>query len=128
MVVDEIDRRGQGLGLAAAQPAQLTSPVDVDIFANMQAELIHRFRDVTDDGHIIEMVVWRVPDPVPPTTHGLKYRLAYVVDGERIVGFDNERGKGDHCHLDGQEQPYAFVSLDQLLEDFIREVDRRRTS
>ena len=94
----------------------------------MQAELIHRFRDVTDDGHIIEMVVWRVPDPVPPTTHGLKYRLAYVVDGERIVGFDNERGKGDHCHLDGQEQPYAFVSLAQLLEDFIREVDRRRTS
>ena len=93
----------------------------------MQAELIHRFRDVTDDGHIIEMVVWRVPDPVPPTTDGLKYRLAYVVDGERVVGFDNERGKGDHCHLDGQEQPYAFVSLDQLLEDFIREVDRRRT-
>ena len=94
----------------------------------MQAERIHRFRDVTDDGHIIEMVVWRVPDPVPPTTHGLKYRLAYVADGERIVGFDNERGKGDHCHLGGKEQPYAFVSLAQLLEDFIREVDRRRTS
>ena len=98
------------------------------MFANMQAELNHRFRDVTDDGHIIEMVVWRVPDSVPPTTHGLKYHLAYVVDGERVVGFDNERGKGDHCHLDGQEQPYAFVSLGQLLEDFIREVDRRRTS
>ena len=48
--------------------------------------------------------------------------------GERIVGFDNERGKGDHGHLDGQERPYAFVSLAQLLEDFIREVDRRRTS
>lgn len=93
----------------------------------MKAELIHQFRDVADDGHIIEMVVWRVPEPVPPTTHNLKYRLAYIVDGERVVGFDNERGKGDHCHLDGQEYPYEFVSLDQLIEDFIREVDRRRT-
>ena len=24
-------------------------------------------------------------------------------NSKRIVGFDNERGKGDHCHLDGQE-------------------------
>ena len=93
----------------------------------MPAELIHRFRDVTDAGHIVEMAVWRVPEPIPPPTHGLKYRLAYIVDGQRAVGFNHERGKGDHCHLDGQERPYAFVSLDQLLEDFIREVERRRT-
>lgn len=104
----------------------MTYRPDVDIFANMKADLIHQFRDVTDDGHIIEMVVWRVPVPVEPTTHGLKYRLAYIVNSQRIVGFDNERGKGDHCHLDGQEHPYTFVSLEQLIEDFIREVDHRR--
>lgn len=105
----------------------LTGTDIVVIFANMPAELIHRFRDCTAQGHLIEMVVWRVPAPVQPTTHGLKYRLAYIVDGQRVVGFDNERGKGDHCHLDGQEQPYVFVSLEQLIDDFIREVDRRRT-
>jgi len=40
-------------------------------------------------------VIWKVPKPVPPTEHGYKYRAVYVVDGVRIVGFDNERGKGE---------------------------------
>lgn len=73
------------------------------------------------------MVVWRVSQPVPPTRHGFKYRLAYVVDGVRVVGFDDERGKGDHCHLDGREVPYAFVDIERLIEDFIGEVDKRRS-
>ncbi len=72
-------------------------------------------------------IVWRLPVPAPPTTHGFKYRLVYVVDGARVVGFDNERGKGDHCHLDGKEFPYRFATIDQLIEDFIKEVDKRRT-
>lgn len=93
---------------------------------SMEAELIHDFKDVTPDGGIIQMVVWKVPAPVPPTTHGFKYRLVYVVKGERIVGFDNERGKGDHCHLDGVEHPYEFLSVEQLIEDFIVEVEKRR--
>lgn len=42
------------------------------------------------------------------------------------VGFDNERGKGDHCHLDGKQLPYEFTILEMLIEDFIREVDKRR--
>lgn len=93
----------------------------------MDAELITSFKDVAEDGSIIEMVVWRMPEPVPPTTHGLKYRLVYIVSGKRVVGFDNERGKGDHCHLDGIEHPYGFTTLDQLIEDFIAEVAKRRT-
>lgn len=93
----------------------------------MGATLITRFKDVADDGSIIEAVVWGVPKPVPPTTHGLKYRLVYIVNGMRVVGFDNERGKGDHCHIDGTERPYRFTTLDQLIEDFIAEVAKRRT-
>lgn len=30
-----------------------------------------------------------------------------------------ERGKGDHCHLDGMEVPYSFTGVEQLIEDFI---------
>ena len=93
---------------------------------NMSAKLITRFKDVTPDGAIIEWVVWQVPQPVPPTEHGFKYRAVYIVDGQRVVGFDNERGKGDHCHLDGQEQPYAFRGVEQLVEDFIAAVESRR--
>jgi hypothetical protein len=65
----------------------------------MDATLIIRDRRILTDGAIIEVVVWWVPAPVPPTTHGLKYRLFYGKDSQRIVGFDNERGKGDHKHI-----------------------------
>lgn len=78
----------------------------------MTAELITRFKNITPDGAIIEWVVWRVPEPVPPTHHGYKYRAAYIVNGERVIGFDNERGKGDHCHIDGREIPYTFRGVE----------------
>ena len=92
----------------------------------MDANLIVDFKDITPEGGIIQMRVWKVPKPVPPSSHAFKYRLYYGLRGERIVGFDNERGKGDHCHLDGREHPYRFVSVEQLIEDFIAEVERRR--
>jgi hypothetical protein len=83
----------------------------VGIIANVRAQLITRFKDVTADGAILELVIWKVPKPVPPTGHGYKYSAVYVVDGVRIVGFDNARGKGDHCHLDGVEVPYTGSAL-----------------
>ena len=92
----------------------------------MKATLITRFKNVTPEGPIIEVVIWRVPAPVPPTEHGFKYSAAYVVNGVRVIGFDNERGKGDHFHLDGVELPYQFTGVDQLMEDFIAAIAARR--
>ena len=94
----------------------------------MAAQLITAIKNINPDGSILEIVIWKVPKPVPPTEHGYKYRAVYVVDGVRIVGFDNERGKGDHCHIDGKELPYAFKGVDQLLEDIIAAVEKRRAS
>ena len=88
--------------------------------------MITRFKDVTPQGGVIELVVWRVPEPVPPSEHGFKYRAAYAIDGVRVVGFDNERGKGDHFHIRGIERPYNFTSVNQLVEDFIAAVDAAR--
>ena len=70
----------------------------------MNARLITRFKDVTPEGGLIELVVWRVPEPVRPGEHGFKYRAACAIDGVRVVGFDNERGKGDHCHVQGPSE------------------------
>lgn len=95
---------------------------------NMPAELITRFKNITPDGGIIELVVWRVPQPVPPSSHGFKYRAVYALNGQRVIGFDNERGKGDHCHIQGVELPYAFTTVDQLVEDFIAAVDAARST
>jgi hypothetical protein len=87
--------------------------------ANMKAGLITRFKDASSDGAIIEWVVWRLPKPVPPSKQNNKYCVVFIVDGVRVVGFDNERGKGDHLHLIGVERAYDFRGVQQLVEDFI---------
>ena len=38
------------------------------------------------------------------------------------VGYDNERGKGDHKHLRSVEIPYRFVDVPTLLADFMKDV------
>jgi hypothetical protein len=92
----------------------------------MSAKLITRFRDVAEDGSGIELVVWQVPAPIPPSEHHYKYRLVYLERGRRVAGFDNERVKGDHQHIGKTQHPYSFMGMDQLLEDFIREVEAWR--
>jgi hypothetical protein len=50
--------------------------------------------------------------------------LSYGRPGQRLVGYDDERGKRDHKHLRGTEVPYAFVSLSKLLDDFRADVEK----
>ena len=57
------------------------------------------------------------------THHAFKYRLAFVRDGKRIVGYDIERGKGDHKHLRDREMAYRFVDVDALVLDFLEDVE-----
>lgn len=91
-----------------------------------QAELLQRERFVFDDGAVVEMVVWRVPTPVVGSNHTFKYRLYYGVKGRRVIGYDNERPKGDHRHEDGREEVYEFRGLEQLVADFLAAVERKR--
>jgi len=46
----------------------------------MQARLITKFKNITPEGGVIELVVWKVPAPVPPTEHGYKYRAVYALN------------------------------------------------
>ncbi len=71
--------------------------------------------------------IWRVPSPVPPSRHSFKYTLFYGRPGERVVLFDNERGKGDHKHISGVQSAYRFEGPERLIEDFwaaVREARR----
>lgn len=92
----------------------------------MKATLITRFKDAAPEGGIIELVVWRVPSPASPSSHNFRYRATYSLGGKQVVGSDNERGRGDHCHLGGVERPYFFTSVEKLTEDFIAAVDAAR--
>ncbi|MCK8781769.1 DUF6516 family protein [Rhizobium sp. NTR19] len=80
-----------------------------------------------NDGRIIQMKVWRLPEASPERPHGLKYSLFFGRPGQRIVGYDNEAGKGDHRHYGKREEPYSFSSLQQLIADFEEDVRREMT-
>lgn len=93
----------------------------------MEAELLVRRRVSISDISFIEMVIWKVPTRVAGSDHDFKYRLAYVVEGECLLRYDNEAGKGDHRHLRGVELSYRFTAIEQLLPDFLEEVERLRS-
>jgi Family of unknown function (DUF6516) len=88
----------------------------------VDAEPLLAERLVLHERCFVELVVWRLPQPVPGCSHDLKYRLAYVVDGTCVVRYDNEAGKGDHRHVNGREAPYVFDSLEALQVDFWTDV------
>lgn len=91
-----------------------------------KARLLHHEKRRYDDGALLEMRLWQVPSPVPGSSHVLKYSLYYGRDGVRIVGYDNERGKGDHRHVSGREDAYRFSSIRRLMEDFLADVAAAR--
>jgi len=90
--------------------------------AIMKAVKMLDSKHALDDGSIQQLVIWQVPVPVLGSVHHYKYRLFYGKDGERIVGYDNERGKGDHKHIHGEQFPYGFSSVEQLVADFLQDV------
>jgi hypothetical protein len=92
----------------------------------MDAEPIARAKEIRDDGSIVEIVIWLLANPVVPCTHLYKYRLYFGAAGLCRVRYDNERGKGDHRHVNNVEEAYAFVSITQLLDDFQRDVETWR--
>ena len=92
----------------------------------MKAELLFDRRRIFDDGSIMAMKIWRVPEPVSPSKHSLKYSLFYGRPGVRIIGYDNERSKGGHKHVHGREETYRFESVEQLIADFLADVKAAR--
>jgi len=94
---------------------------------NAQPVLSYR-RDLPN-GDIIQVVVWFLSEPLPGSLHPYKYRLHYqAADGAEYIRYDNERGKGDHRHIAGVEEPYHFESVKKLAQDFYAAIKQcRRT-
>jgi len=89
----------------------------------MSAELVLHQKLTDESGNTIEMKIWHVPfsSHVP---HGFKYSLVYIVNGERIIGYDNAERRGDHRHFLDVETEYVFRSVRQLVRDFQADVAR----
>ena len=93
---------------------------------HMKATLIFEDRVNYPDGAILEMRIWKLPLADAERPHGLKYRLFYGYPGERVIGYDNERGKGSHRHYRNQEEPYSFTTAKKLIDDFLFDVSHER--
>jgi hypothetical protein len=93
----------------------------------MEAELLFRKREGLSETAFVELVIWRVPDPVRGSAHGFKYRLALVADGVCVLRYDNEAAKGDHKHVGEREVAYHFTDLATLQADFWKDVAEWRT-
>jgi len=88
----------------------------------MKAQLIRHDRFNDAFGNLVEMKLWSVP----VTEHrpfGVTYSLVYIVANQRVIGYDNERGKGDHKHIAGRQEPYRFKDVDALVADFVDDVE-----
>ncbi len=94
------------------------------MFDNMKAKSLLSRRVIVAEQAFAELVLWELAGPVPPCGHNYKYRLAYVVSGQCVVRYDNERGKGDHRHWGDQESEYQFSDVDQLVADFYADMRR----
>jgi len=90
----------------------------------MQAVELLRTRITYSEVAFAELVLWQLPKAVAGSVHRFKYRLAYVVNGECVLRYDNELGKGDHRHFAGRQSSYVFTTPERLIADFERDIAR----
>lgn len=102
----------------------LTTPTGVGIISNMKAIELVRTRIIYSEVAFAELVLWQLPKPLAGSTHGFKYRLAYIVNDVCVLRYDNESGKGDHRHRGDRQSAYAFSDPDKLIAAFLADIAR----
>jgi hypothetical protein len=80
---------------------------------------------VTNEGDLVEIKVWSV-DRSASFPEGVKYSMAFIHEDERVLGYDNERGKGHHEHRFGRERMIDYRDLEHMLKKFEKSVDEVR--
>ena len=89
----------------------------------MKGELIKHDKITDELGNTVEIKLWKV-QVTKDKPHGFKYSLVYIVNGERAIGYDNSERKGDHRHYKDKTEPYNFVNLEKLIEDFYHDIEK----
>ena len=74
-------------------------------------ELI-KHEKITDElGNTVEIKMWKIPQSGKRNQHTFKYSLVYIVNGKRVIGYDNAERKGDHRHYGNKEEHYELSAL-----------------
>ncbi|MBI4517858.1 MAG: hypothetical protein HY699_18785 [Deltaproteobacteria bacterium] len=78
-------------------------------------------RLVFADGSFLEGTITQF---APSQPIGFDYRLVYLAsDGTVLILYDNQGGHAPHRHIKGTREPYRFVGIDQLVDDFLNDVE-----
>jgi hypothetical protein len=88
-------------------------------------ELMNRRIQIADSS-FASIRILKVDPEILGSKHPYKYSLAYIVDGVCVMRYDNERGKGDHKHIGGQEYPVTFTNIESLIASFQKDIDLLR--
>lgn len=87
-----------------------------------KAKLIVKEKVEFQDGTVAEVKLWEVPK-TKEKPHGYKYSLVYIIEGKRVIGYDNSEGKRDHRHYGEHEEGYTFTTVRELIKDFFKDVN-----
>lgn len=90
----------------------------------MSSILIEKSRTNLKDGAFYETVIWLLPEPVLGSKHNYKYRLALVINEVCVLRYDNERGKGDHRHIEDREEAIEFKEMESVVLAFFDDMER----
>jgi hypothetical protein len=86
----------------------------------MAAVLVLHTKEIKGN-EIVEIKVWQIPKS-KAFFHGVRYSIAYIRDGKRLVGYDNGEGKGHHRHYRDKEEPYNFLDIWRTIADFKKDL------
>ena len=90
----------------------------------MKAKLVFHTKTVKGD-EIVEVKIWQMLKSLN-RPHGIKFSVVYIKGGKRLLGYDNAKQKGYHRHFLDIEEPYEFVNIWNLIEDFKSDLERIR--
>lgn len=92
----------------------------------MPAIELMNLRIQIDDNAFASIRILEVDPAILGSNHTYKYSLAYVVNGECVMRYDNERGKGDHKHIGEREYPVTFTNIENLIASFQEDINLLR--
>ena len=110
------------------------------------AKAIFEHKETAANGDIVEIHIFEVPKSetqiaaatgpnrqkaIWEQPEGVSYTMAYIRNGERIVGYDNFEGhlfegSSHHKHIEGRILPYEFVDEWKAIEDFYIEIEKAK--
>ncbi|EBQ7750660.1 hypothetical protein AB6Q20_002165 [Salmonella enterica] len=92
----------------------------------MPAIELMNLRIQIDDNAFASIRILEVDPTILGSNHTYKYSLAYIVNGECVMRYDNERGKGDHKHIGANEYPVEFTTIENLIASFQEDISLLR--